>query len=124
MQEGRHSNAHEQSNTPGGVQTRIQQRLVVLQRQVAQAASKASEAKQKRRTLLADISSCTRKSALFQSLLMQQSDQHCDLHRTLNMGSLLPGINRDWVQMWHLLLCRGAGRGDRSRGGGGGGRGF
>ena len=52
------------ADTPAAVQTQVQQKLAELQRQVAQAASGTLEAKQKRRTLLADISSCTGESTV------------------------------------------------------------
>lgn len=77
------SDVVEQSNTLAGLQTQVQQRLVALQRQVAQAASKASEAKQKRHTLLADIRSCTRKTTLSYNLLTQQFNRQRDAHTTL-----------------------------------------
>ena len=60
VQEHSHDDVDESGNTSAAVETQFQRNLAELQRQVSQAASKISEAKQKRRTLLADISSCTR----------------------------------------------------------------
>ncbi len=61
MQDRVHDDVDDESgDTPAAVETQVQRELADLQRQVSQAASRISEAKQKRRTLLADISSCTR----------------------------------------------------------------
>ena len=49
----------EGANAPVAIQSQVQRKLADLQRQVAQAAAKISEAKQKRCALLADISTCT-----------------------------------------------------------------
>lgn len=48
----------EGANAPAAIQSQVRRKLADLQCQVAQAAAKTSEAKQKRRALLADISSC------------------------------------------------------------------
>ena len=64
MQENQHNAVDEQGNTPAAIQSQVQRKLADLQHQVVQAASKSSEAKQKRRSLLADISSCTRETLL------------------------------------------------------------
>ena len=64
MQEAQVNDVAEQGNTPAAVQSQVQRKLADLRRQAAQAASKSSEAKQKRRSLLADISSCTRETII------------------------------------------------------------
>ena len=64
VQERQHVDIDEGGDTPAVVESQVQQKLAELQCQVSQAASKISEAKQKRRTLLADISSCTRKRSV------------------------------------------------------------
>ena len=50
--------------TLAAVESQVQRKLAELERQVAQAVVKISEARQRRRALLADISTCTRKEAL------------------------------------------------------------
>jgi hypothetical protein len=52
------------AETLAAVESQVQRKLAELERQVAQAVVKISEARQKRRALLADISACTRKEAL------------------------------------------------------------
>lgn len=52
------------ADTLAVVESQVQRRLAELERQVAQAVAQTSEARQKRRALLADISACTRKGTL------------------------------------------------------------
>ena len=52
------------AETLAAVESQVQRKLAELERQVAQAVVKISEARQKRRALLADISACARKEAL------------------------------------------------------------
>lgn len=52
-----------EAQTPTAMERGVKEKLAELERQVASVAAKTSEAKQKRRALLADITTCTGEEA-------------------------------------------------------------
>ena len=53
----------DKAQTPAAVERGVKEKLADLERQVASVAAKTSEARQKRRALLADITTCTGEEA-------------------------------------------------------------
>ena len=53
----------DEAQTPTAVERGVKEKLAGLERQVASVAAKTSEARQKRRALLADITACTGEEA-------------------------------------------------------------
>ena len=82
----------DRAQTPTAVERGVKEKLAELERQVASVAAKTSEARQKRRALLADITTCTgKRKPPMQPLcsppvLPQQSSSASTMRSLLTLG--------------------------------------